>query len=1178
MSPSVRLLARLRPLVERRRRLGLLGRLSGGWALGTALVWLMSWAARQFEWPLGVLGALVLVVGLVGAAVLCRQARRHRLDRRAVALEIEGQNPELGALLVTAVEQVEGPEGARTYLQQRVVAEALEEIRIRPPRDPMERQLAWVRGVHILAGLAFVASCVVAMKSRPAPREAGEVRAASGVYLSPGDTNVEKGQSLVVLARFGGRVPARVDLEIAPAVNGSRRLPLVKNLADPIFGGTIEEVSADFQYWLEYGGDRTPRYTVHVFEYPRLERADMEVTWPEYTGRPPQRTEDARRLTAVAGSRLDLSLQLNKPVAHARLLGGDKSVVPLTVEPGEAGARLRSFMLTQSQAYDLQLVDAEGRTNKAPARFVFEVPSNRVPQLRLAMPRGDPRPSSLEEIRFEGEVSDDFGVHAYGLAYTVAGGQAQSVEFGQSVPGGQKRTFTHLLALEELGVQPDQLITYHVWAEDTGPDGAKRRWSGDLFFAEVRRFDEVFRQGQSADESSSSESEAPAEGGGQTGRLAEIQKQIMVATWNLMHSQREEPTPQHLKDAPVVRDSQAEALTQAGAARDKAEDPAQRALWDGVTRPMEQARARLEEAIQAPRVLAQALVAEQEAYQALLKLQAREYQVARSRSRRSGSAQGDREAAMQPQLDQLELTESDSRYEQQRQAASPLSAERRESLQVLQRLQELARRQSDLNERLKELQAARLEARTEGQRTELQRQLKRLREEEQQMLAQVDELRQRMDRSEKASGSADERRRLDQVRDQVQNASRAMEGGAVPQALAAGTRAERDLKEMREHLRRQSASQFADDLRALRGDARALAREEEPVARQMDAMRERELRTLSDNAAREALQERLATQHQRMTNLIDRATRTSQEAESAEPLLSRQLHDALRQLSQQEARSLAEARSELLRQGQLTRSLHDQMNQAAERVGGQSLWLTEELVRRGNLSQASRAEQRSRAGIDQLRQGIEQSAEAVLGDDREALRFAQEQLDDLARQVRQEAEEGTQPGRTGQSGQTGGAETALTPGGQLGGRERSGTRPEGDGRGPVRPRPGGGVGDRGGPITGPDFSPWSDRLREVEDLVEDPVLRNELAAVRERARLMRLESKGKLEKPDWAVVRLQVLGPLVQVRDQIQEELARRQSREALVPLDRDPVPGRYSELVRQYYEELGKGRGSTLP
>jgi len=82
-----------------------------------------------------------------------------------------------------------------------------------------------------------------------------------------------------------------------------------------------------------------------------------------------------------------------------------------------------------------------------------------------------------------------------------------------------------------------------------------------------------------------------------------------------------------------------------------------------------------------------------------------------------------------------------------------------------------------------------------------------------------------------------------------------------------------------------------------------------------------------------------------------------------------------------------------------------------------------------------------------------------------------------------------------------------------------------------------------------------------------------VATARERARLLRQEYKREGKKPDWAVVRLQVIKPLVEVRDRISEELARRDSEKTLVPIDRDPVPYRYSELVRRYFEELGKER-----
>jgi len=92
-------------------------------------------------------------------------------------------------------------------------------------------------------------------------------------------------------------------------------------------------------------------------------------------------------------------------------------------------------------------------------------------------------------------------------------------------------------------------------------------------------------------------------------------------------------------------------------------------------------------------------------------------------------------------------------------------------------------------------------------------------------------------------------------------------------------------------------------------------------------------------------------------------------------------------------------------------------------------------------------------------------------------------------------------------------------------------------------------------------------------MIDIPELRNQVATARERARLMRQEFKRDLKKPDWAVVRLQVMKPLIEVRDRITDELARRRSPDALVPIDRDPVPERYSELVRRYYEELGKDR-----
>ena len=103
-------------------------------------------------------------------------------------------------------------------------------------------------------------------------------------------------------------------------------------------------------------------------------------------------------------------------------------------------------------------------------------------------------------------------------------------------------------------------------------------------------------------------------------------------------------------------------------------------------------------------------------------------------------------------------------------------------------------------------------------------------------------------------------------------------------------------------------------------------------------------------------------------------------------------------------------------------------------------------------------------------------------------------------------------------------------------------------------------------------------MRDVEEMLDVPELRAEAARIRDRARNARQDLKRHSKEPQWDLVKMEIAGPLVELRTRISEELARRESKEALVPIDRDPVPTRYSELVRRYYEELGKSEPAKPP
>ena len=113
----------------------------------------------------------------------------------------------------------------------------------------------------------------------------------------------------------------------------------------------------------------------------------------------------------------------------------------------------------------------------------------------------------------------------------------------------------------------------------------------------------------------------------------------------------------------------------------------------------------------------------------------------------------------------------------------------------------------------------------------------------------------------------------------------------------------------------------------------------------------------------------------------------------------------------------------------------------------------------------------------------------------------------------------------------------------------------------------------GGPISGEGYLDWTDRMRDVEEMVDDPELRSEAARIRDRVRDMRMELKRHSKPPNWELVEEMVARPLEELRDRVAEEVRRRSGAKELAPLDRDPVPEKFEDRVRPYYERLGAGR-----
>lgn len=1156
------------------------------------------------------------------------------------------------------------------------------------------------------------------------------------LVIEPGHTEIERGSALTVVARFPGVSPAKSVLEFTDSKNVNRQLTMSETVDPGVFAARMEEITSDGTYRVLYSEAESqsvtpmisPAFNVKTYVRPKLEQVDAMITPPAWAGRPQEMIEDVMRITATEGSTVTLKLYLNKPVAKAELQAQDLTTIALTplATPGSSTQNAgdgksaaaesavtsqpvsavmeATMVVTDSNVWTVLLEDLEGRKPKDEEQITIKVVFNQPAKIKPTFPGRDTNVSPLQEFLVEAQASDDFNLVDYGLQYSLSGGETKelslktpattsaatdaavdSVESGPAAPVAAEpllaATLSHEIEMETLKAAPDDLVTYSFWATDIAADGTERRSYSDLLFAEVRRFEEIFREAQQGGDQQQQQQQNQQQQpqGSAVDGVLKLQKEIISATWNTIRA--EVPSRRNgtfAEDVETISESQGEAKNQLQAAMEELQgDPKTAALAARAMEEMTAARSKLQDVSAGTEGarLADAMTTEQVVVQTLLKLRVAESQV-RQQQQRQGGGGGGGNSASQQQMQQLELDNQRNRYESEQQVQKQQeerTEQQRQQLQVLNRLKELARRQQMVNDRLKQLESELRAATTEKEREEIERELKRLRDEQREMLRDVDELSERMEQaaSPQNAQSSELKQQMQEARENVQQASRAMDEGRLAEAISEGTRAERQFEDLKEDFRNQTSSQFEEAVRDLREQARELGDRQKELAQQLSGNSAEDEKSkkpsLRSERNRDQLQKEFGEQKDRLNRVVDQTKQMIEQAEQSEPLLSNKLYDTLRELKD---------------------SKPEEALEATEFLAGRGMWL-----------QSQEAEQAARKGIEQLQKGIENAADSVLGSEAESLRRAQRQLEDATRKLASEVQNATgeaadsetenrRPGQSGgesdsekspagESGQkrTGGGgerqddekQSGRKEGGQTGSREQKGSGQSaagesGDGKGSENDEPqdgksrdgqpqqgqsqqgqsqggksqGGGAsqgksengavegetqedshqenGDRsqsddpsqnqsggnrngqrrqsslldggresnGGagannaaarPLTGEEFGEWSDQLRDIEEMLEDPELRNRVAQVRDRARAMRADFKRHGEMPQWDLVKSQLLGEMRVLQQRINQEVMKLESNRAMVPIDREPVPEEFDSLVQRYYELLSQER-----
>ena len=1223
-------------VAKRIRSTRLMRRQSRRWliAFTIALALLVSAYLVSVLATLLIAGTLTIIVGTL---LLNRsESNRTPLDYIAAAQAIESANPSLKQALSTAMEQGDYRRGPLNFLQEKLIDEILDHNTINSWQQVGKEDYKNSLFRNLAATLPIWALLIVALLVEPKQTELLRVvSSTASLTVSPGDTDAERGSTVVITARFEGEsLPKDVELvTLFPDGNSTRNI-MGQSLSDPVFVYSLRKVDSDLRYHVTFDGRESEAYKIEIFELPALIQADANLDFPDYTQIPDRFVEDTQRISAVVGTYLTYSFTTNKPIEVAKLVGRDGREVLLEAANPESTRFETSLIVEDSLRMALELSDEKGRKNPFPPDIRVEALPNKKPELSIAFPRGDQRVSPIEEIALEAEARDDFGLLDYGVAFSIGTEPPIYLSSAEKNTLDLDSDFETILSLEEQSVEADDLLTWWAWADDYGPDGESRRSTSDLYFAEVRSLDEIFRENESGG------GQGQQQQGNQGEELIETQRQITIAIWKL--KQRGLSDDSFIEDAKVINESQTEAVQELEALKERLDEEKAKTAAELAGSLMGNVLISLDtviiDGVEDP--LDKAASSAQGATQALLRIQPKEFNVSRSRQAGGG---GGGQSRNQRQLDQLDFRQEENRYETASQAQSLTSPEQKEQLQVLSKLSQLARRQEDINKRLQELQTAIAQAKDEEERERIRRELKRLEEEQQQMLADVDETRQRMDRLQSNENNREARQQLDQAREEMREIGESLRNEEISQALATGTRAQENLEDLKEDFRNETSSQFTEQLREARKTARDLAENQRNISEALENLDQEGGPRLDNSEDREEITERIVQQQERLDSLMRDLREVTEASEFSEQKLHRELYDLLREQSQSE--------------------IDDQLQMSSE------------MLSQGFVEQTQGMQPELQLSFDELQQNVEQAASSILGDEATSLRFAQEELDSLSRDLQADngEQEGARPGQeedqrgyglqnldsneenpgqkiadAGEPGssqqrrpenkqpsqqpsdqpgqQLGSGQEARQslaqqptesqgqqldqyPGGEAGeqgqqpgqsgqsvaqqpnsNQPRQGQQPGSQGGG--SPTGGRGGGDGGGdiasalddflsefsrnpenesPLTGRGFNDWAERLRTVEELVDQPDIRQRLSQAREEAERIRAEFRRHGSEPKWGVVNDGIIAPLKDARTWVAQELARYEDPNALQPIDRDPVPRAYQESVRKYYESLGE-------
>ena len=911
---------------------------------------------------------------------------RNRPSDREVALYMEEHEPVLQASLLSALEA--GDESrVSPALLRRTIETALDRCRtINDGRRIEQRELNTF--ASIFAGVAVLGTGLLAFNPALLRNGAGALLnpiASVGsanpfrIEVLPGDVTIPRGADQTVRAELFGFMAQDAEIVVRTGSDSSfSRIPMVALQDDSAaFEVLLFQLRDNAEYFVSSGDIRSPVYRITVEDLPYVDAISLEYRFPAYTGLPPEIVEGGGDIAALRGTTAIVRATTTVPVQSGRIVFDNGTSVPLAAD--STGTLSAAFRIDRPGFYHLEFAGPNGRAVNGSPQYSIDVLDDNGPSISFSKPGRDTRATNIEEVFLEARANDDYGVSSIELVYSVNGGEQKSIAMYDSENALPEVIAGHTLYLEEMDLNAGDLVTYFARVRDNSA-GTPHEATSDIYFISVRPFGRDYRQADAA---------PPGGGGGggeQPGDLAETQREIISATFNL---ERERA---RLDAAALAERLNTIALSQERL-RDQVQALAQRMTNRGVTEDstFRQIAAILPQAVLEMTAAAaelraektaEALPPEQRALQHVQRAEAlyRDVQVSMQQPAGGGGGGGAPNAEDLADLFELELDKLRNQYETAQQGQQEASENQVD--ETLERLRELARRQEQEIERQR-----RQSAQQGGQAGGGGASQRQLAEETEQAARQLERLARENNRQDLQETARQMQEAADAMRRQAANART---GNS-----AQGADALEQLREARRRLERQREQGLQQSAQDARARAQRLAEQQRDIQQDMER-----LQSATPAQRTEAAQ-----------RLLERKQQQAAEVGQLERDLDRMASAARGE--QQEASRQMRAAADSIRTEQLKEMILWSRNLTAPSAPRELIDRTEGEIGR----QLDQLEERVAEAARALEQGGEQrSAEDALEQARDLVRSL-ESLGERANEQQQNGRRLQQPGQQGEQGE-----------------------------------------------------------------------------------------------------------------------------------------------------------------